>query len=48
VFRVLIGVKMARLDELLKGKAPNHESADDSVLDLSVYSALWASYRAPK
>lgn len=47
VFRVLIGVKMARLDELLKGKTPKHESVDDSVLDLSVYTALWASYRAP-
>lgn len=46
VFRVLIGVKLARLDELLKGKVPKHESLDDSLLDLSVYSALWASYRA--
>ena len=45
VFRVLIGVKLARLDELLKGKTPKHESIDDSVLDLSVYTALWASYR---
>jgi hypothetical protein len=45
VFRVLIGVKLARLDELLKGKSPKHESLDDSVLDLSVYTALWASYR---
>lgn len=47
VFRVLIGVKLARLDELLKGKTPNHESIDDSLLDLSVYAALWASYRRP-
>lgn len=45
VFRVLIGVKLARLTELLKGKAPKHESIDDSLLDLSVYAALWASYR---
>lgn len=45
VFRVLIGVKLARLDELLKGKTPEHESIDDSLLDLSVYSALWASSR---
>lgn len=45
VFRVLIGVKMARLDELLKGKTPKHESIEDSLLDLSVYAALWASYR---
>lgn len=47
VFRVLLGVKLARLDELLKGKTPKHESIDDSVLDLSVYAALWASYRRP-
>jgi hypothetical protein len=46
VFRVLLGVKLARLDELLKGKTPNHESLDDSILDLSIYAALWASYRA--
>ena len=46
VFRVLIGVKLARLDELLKGKTPKHESVADSLLDLSVYSSLWASYRA--
>jgi len=45
VFRVLIGVKLARLDELLKGKTPLHESIDDSLLDLSVYAALWTSYR---
>lgn len=45
VFRVLIGVKLARLAELLGGKEPKHESIDDSILDLSVYSALWASYR---
>ena len=45
VFRVLIGVKLARLDELLKGKDPKHESLDDSLLDLSVYAALWASSR---
>lgn len=45
VFRVLLGVKLARLDELLKGKTPKHESIDDSLLDLSVYAALWASSR---
>lgn len=45
VFRVLIGVKLARLNELLKGKTPKHESIDDSLLDLSVYAALWASSR---
>ncbi len=44
VFAVLIGVKLARLRELAKGKTPKHESVADSKLDLSVYAALWASY----
>lgn len=44
VFRVLLGVKLARLDELLKGKTPRNESVEDSKLDLAVYAALWASY----
>lgn len=48
VFAVLLGVKLARLKELLgKGKTPNNESIDDSRLDLAVYSALWASYHLP-
>lgn len=45
VFRVLLGVKLARLRELLNGKEPKHESIDDSILDLSVYAALWAASR---
>lgn len=46
VFRVLIGVKLARLTVLLgDGVEPRNESADDSLLDLAVYAALWASYR---
>lgn len=45
VFRVLIGIKQARLKELLKGeKTAQNESVDDSKLDLAVYAALWASY----
>ena len=47
VFAVLIGIKLARLKELAKGKEPNNESVQDSRLDLAVYSALWASYRTP-
>lgn len=51
VFRVLIGVKIARLNVLLRkledaGDDPNFESIDDTVLDLSIYSALWASWRS--
>ena len=45
VFATLIGVKLARLRELLAGKEPKHESIDDSLLDLSVYAALWAASR---
>ena len=45
VFRVLIGVKLARLSELQgKGKAPLNESIMDSLIDLAVYSTLYASY----
>jgi hypothetical protein len=45
VFAVLIGVKLARLKELVgNGKTPNNESVQDSRLDLAVYAALWASY----
>lgn len=48
VFAVLIGVKLARLRELLsKGKAPNNESIGDTRRDLAVYAALWASYALP-
>lgn len=45
VFGVLVGVKLARLRELTSGdKTPNHESIDDTRLDLAMYAALWASY----
>ncbi len=47
VFRTLIGVKLARLAELSKGKVPNNESIEDSMLDLAVYAVLYASYFAP-
>ena len=44
-FATLIGVKLARLGELLgKGKAPKNESVQDTLLDMAVYAALWASY----
>lgn len=48
VFRVLIGVKLARLIELQgKGKVPKNEAVEDSLLDLAVYSTLYASYYEP-
>lgn len=46
VFATLIGVKLARLRELLStDKVPNNESVEDTFLDLAVYTALWSSYR---
>jgi hypothetical protein len=46
VFRVLIGIKIARLNELLdSGKPALNESVDDSRMDLTMYAALWTSYR---
>lgn len=48
VFASLIGVKLARLRELLKsGKAPNNESVGDTRRDLAMYAALWACYTLP-
>ena len=45
VFAVLIGVKFARLRELLsKKKAPNNESIEDTRRDLAMYATLWCSY----
>lgn len=43
VFATLIGVKLARLQELTKGKVPNNESINDTYLDLANYAAIWAS-----
>jgi hypothetical protein len=44
VFAVLIGIKLARIAELGKGKDPRNESLDDSFLDIATYTAIWASY----
>jgi len=42
VFAALIGIKLARLAELLSsGKVPNNEPVDDTLRDLTVYCALW-------
>jgi len=43
VFLVLIGVKIARLQQLLKGKEPKNESLNDTFLDLTNYCAIWSS-----
>lgn len=42
VFATMVGIKLARLGELLgRGKTPKHESIDDSFLDLANYVVLW-------
>jgi hypothetical protein len=48
VYAVLIGVKLARLRELLSsGKAPQNESIADTRKDLAMYCALWAADTLP-
>ena len=44
-FAVMIATKVARLRELLGGKVPNHESIDDTLLDLANYAALCLAWR---
>ena len=47
VFATMIGIKLARLAELLsEGKTPKHESVEDTFLDLSNYAVLWWTWRA--
>jgi len=48
VFRMIIGIKLARLKELRKGKTPNFESVDDTILDLANYACIYASYKGPQ
>jgi len=46
VFEVLLGIKYARLWELIRaGKTPNNESIEDTLIDINVYSCLRVSYR---
>jgi len=44
VFAVMIGIKVARLQQLMSGKQPNFESEEDSWLDLANYVALKIAY----
>jgi hypothetical protein len=45
VFAALIGVKLARLQELTQpGRVPNNESVQDTRRDLANYALIWASY----
>lgn len=48
VFRVMLGIKLARLKELKKGKTPNFESIEDTIIDLANYSCIYASYNGPQ
>ena len=49
IFMTMIGIKMARLNELLdSGKTPNNESVQDTFIDLATYSAIMAAYFSAK
>ena len=45
VFVSLLMTKVARLAALLDKKKPNHESIEDTFIDLTNYSALWGGKR---
>lgn len=42
-YLALIGTKLARLRELLKGKTPKNESVLDTFIDLNAYTGLWGA-----
>ncbi len=44
VFMTLIAIKVERLRQLMAGTVPNHESIDDTRIDLANYAALWQGY----
>lgn len=45
VYATMLGIKVARLGQLLSGKTPKHESIADSFLDLANYVVLWWTHR---
>lgn len=47
-FATMIGIKFARLAELLNGKVPKNESIDDTFLDCCTYMAIWYTWFAKK
>lgn len=44
VYATIIGIKLARLIELLNGKEPKNESVEDTFIDLANYVLLWGAY----
>ena len=48
VFAGIIGIKLARLGQLLSGKKPNNESAEDTMRDLTTYCGIWTARRINK
>lgn len=44
VFHVLLGIKMERLRQIASGKEMNFESAEDTLMDLANYAALWLAW----
>ena len=45
VFVCLIGMKLARLSQLLSGKKPHFESIQDTMMDLTTYCGIWTVRR---
>lgn len=43
-YATIIGIKIARLIELLNGKEPKNESVEDTFIDLANYVLLWGAY----
>ena len=43
VFASIIGIKLARLGQLLSGKTPNNESIQDTLRDLTCYCGIWTA-----
>ncbi len=48
VFAGIIGIKLARLSQLLSGKEALNESTDDSFVDGTNYFALWGAFYRSK
>lgn len=43
VYATLLGIKLARIAELRRGKTPKNEPLHDSYKDATTYMAIWAS-----
>lgn len=44
VFATMLGIKLARMAVIKKGRKPKNESLNDSHKDLATYTAIWWTY----